>query len=412
MRRFQSSFIFFFASVISIVVAIIDFRLEEAGSVYPIVYVQSFYIGVSLLFIFSFLLVFINKIVLASLIIIIKFIIFVLIAYPFNHDIGFQFILLVGILVEAGLRIIYPYNLIISYVGSGVFFLFQQIMRPSDHFISGWYFSQNSIINLTEFIFFLIVVVFFLSRYKKKIDDNNNLSDEIARLKIGIEQLEKANVSFQQYADSVNEVATQKERKRITREIHDSSGYVYTNLIALIEVAISLGIKDQEKLTEILFDAKGQAIEGLRETRRAIRQLRETEDRKVYGIKEIIRILDTFKHATGIEVHLELGNVLWTYGRKIDLTIYRIIQESLTNSIRHGFATEVWIYFWEDGNRLKIFIRDNGKGTDTIEKGIGITSIEERIKGLNGVLSIPETKNGFHLLIEFPIREVVENDDD
>ncbi len=228
---------------------------------------------------------------------------------------------------------------------------------------------------------------------------------EIEQLATNIDSLIRANLAFQEYADSADVQAAQKERERITREIHDSSGYAFTNLVALMEVGISLGARDTEKLTELFYQAKEQAQEGLQETRSSLRRLRATEEDRPVGIKALMKVLSTFEQVTNVHIDLQLGNAKWSYGRNVDGAVYRIIQEALTNSFRHGGARMVWISFWEHEETLIMNIRDDGKGAETIEEGIGLKGMEERVSQFGGAIEIPKTTGGFHLVIRLPLRD-------
>jgi signal transduction histidine kinase len=229
----------------------------------------------------------------------------------------------------------------------------------------------------------------------------------VKQLNINIGVLMRANVAFQEFANLADALAAQKERERITREIHDSSGYVFTNLIALMEVAISLGDHDLDRLTDVHYQAKRLAQEGLQETRRSLRRLRATEEDRPKGIKALLKVLRTFEQVTNIKINPTLGNIRWTYGQFVDYAIYRIVQEALTNSFRHGNARTIWISFWEQKGSLTINIKDDGKGAEKIEKGIGLAGMEERLGQIGGTLEIPEYRDGFQLLIRVPVGDTV-----
>ena len=81
----------------------------------------------------------------------------------------------------------------------------------------------------------------------------------------------------------------------------------------------------------------------------------------------------------------------------------KIVQESITNSIRHGKADYIWIHIDRENELLKIRIRDNGIGCADIKKGFGLHHMEERLNMLNGSLSYDGT-NGFVVEAAIPIR--------
>lgn len=230
--------------------------------------------------------------------------------------------------------------------------------------------------------------------------------ESVHHLDTTINQLSKINQDLQSYARTIDEEAISRERNRISREIHDISGYRFTNVIALMDAAISMGGRDQEKLQELYLAARNQARDGLLETRRALRALRADELYIKQGIPAIYKICSVFHTVTGIDIAIEAGNIPKTFGPDIDLAIYRLIQEALTNAMRHGRATEVKVYFWIRNGILEVVVRDNGLGAQQVVKGIGLSGMEERLANLGGSLetgSVPE--GGFKLKARIPIKK-------
>lgn len=83
--------------------------------------------------------------------------------------------------------------------------------------------------------------------------------------------------------------------------------------------------------------------------------------------------------------------------------IYRVIQEGITNSIRHGKATNIRVNVKKDNEILKIEIEDNGIGCKEVKKGFGLQHIKEQINLLNGDIYYNGEK-GFVLIVSIPIR--------
>ena len=83
--------------------------------------------------------------------------------------------------------------------------------------------------------------------------------------------------------------------------------------------------------------------------------------------------------------------------------IYRVIQESVTNAIRHGKASNVWISIEKDGPKLLLTIQDDGIGCQEMKKGFGTRHITERIEMLNGTVQF-DGSNGFAVHVQIPIR--------
>ena len=86
-----------------------------------------------------------------------------------------------------------------------------------------------------------------------------------------------------------------------------------------------------------------------------------------------------------------------------EMAIYRVIQESITNAVRHGEATTIWITIKRQNSVLQLQIRDNGKGCKEIKNGFGTKHIRERIGMLGGTVAF-DGSHGFVVNAEIPIR--------
>jgi len=219
-----------------------------------------------------------------------------------------------------------------------------------------------------------------------------------------LDTLADLNQSLQGYARTVDEESTERERNRISREIHDISGYILTNIIALMDAAGSMPRENQAGLADLLVTARSQAQEGLRETRLALRKLRSESLGIADSAGAIHKIVAIFRKTAGIEVELNLGNLPRALPHEFNLALYRTVQEALTNAIRHGKASKVRISFWAEGGRLRLTIADNGKGALEVVKGIGLAGMEERVGALGGELEIGRAaEGGFALDIRLPL---------
>jgi signal transduction histidine kinase len=231
---------------------------------------------------------------------------------------------------------------------------------------------------------------------------------ELARMQeANLDSLAELNLNLQGYARTVDEESAERERNRISREIHDISGYIFTNLIALMDAAGSMPRDDQAGLTDILVTARTQAQEGLRETRAALRKLRGQHSELVDATRSIHKIVSIFRKITGIEVELNLGNLPHFLAQDLNLALYRTVQEALTNSVRHGKASRVRVNFWVDAGFISLAITDNGKGAFEVVKGIGLAGMDERIGALGGTVDVGRAaEGGFALSVRVPLRVV------
>lgn len=230
-------------------------------------------------------------------------------------------------------------------------------------------------------------------------------TQKIKHLDSAISQLSDANVGFQSYVKSLEFQIIMNERKRVSREIHDTVGYALTNIIMMTEAAIRLPDEDYEKREELLSLTRSQAQKGLQETRAALRQLRNEQIGQLEGTGMIEELVTAFRKATGIDIRVEYGNFTGFTNEKIDAIIFRIIQEGLTNAFRHGMATKIRISFWDSDTSLRISIHDNGIGSEKVVEGIGIAGMKERIQEAGGELIIRSVVDGFKVTASLPHSE-------
>jgi signal transduction histidine kinase len=226
---------------------------------------------------------------------------------------------------------------------------------------------------------------------------------QFARLDEAVRQLTVANLSFQKLASSAEERSAEDERKRITREIHDAIGYALTNLIMMMEAAIRLSPEHAAGLRTLLGQARDEAQVGLNETRRALRVLRTVSPERVLGLAAIHHLVTLFSSATGVDVKADYCNADLSYGETMDLVIYRMVQEGMTNAFRHGHATHIRLVFWQEPGGVRVKVWDNGAAAESITEGLGLSGMRERIERIGGTLRAVRVLDGFELMAWLPL---------
>jgi len=261
--------------------------------------------------------------------------------------------------------------------------------------------SAVQIIAYTAFLVTLSIVGICLRRLSDALTAERLRNDALNE---SILQLTNANVGFQHYATTVSERSTEHERRRISREIHDTVGYTLTNIKMMIEASLdSLSQGRLDHLMRLLETMKEHALSGLSEARRSLRTLRSVEVSRMSGIRLLHRLIEAFMNATGVTVEANFGNSLFSYGEEVDQVVYRMVQEGMTNAFRHGRATLITINFWQNDGSLNVVIRDNGVGAADYSEGIGLAGMSERIATLSGTLRAQSVADGFQLLATIPI---------
>ena len=227
--------------------------------------------------------------------------------------------------------------------------------------------------------------------------------NDITRLEETVTNLTKTNTAYQTYATYIEETSKEEERHRISREIHDIVGYSMTNLLMIVQAAIYS--KDQDQVTGLLQKAQIHINESLEEIRLALRKLRSTQKKTLHGTALIRYLTDNFQKLSGIEIALDFVSFPQGIDAGTEGILYRMLQESMTNSFRHGKATHIRMSFWLQGESLVVQIRDNGKKRplNPVGEGIGLKGMRERISEAGGELTTETAADGFTVLARIPL---------
>ncbi|MCD2347058.1 sensor histidine kinase [Clostridium guangxiense] len=258
-------------------------------------------------------------------------------------------------------------------------------------------------INIIVFILYMIVLIQVQMRENEKIISLNK------RLNLANEKLEVMNVQLKQYAVKIESMAETRERNRLAREIHDTLGHALTGISVGIDAClttIDMSTEATKKQLNVIADVARQAI---KDVRRSVKKLRP-DALESSGLEDALNnmILQISK-VTKTKVFFNTNVKLLKFGHDEEDTIYRIIQEGITNAIRHGQATEIYISMKRRDKQLNITIRDNGRGCANIKEGFGLRHIEERVKLLNGTVEY-NGSDSFWITVNIPIRWGDESD--
>jgi signal transduction histidine kinase len=240
----------------------------------------------------------------------------------------------------------------------------------------------------------LLSVSIVMRRSRERIED---LQQRLEFLNQTTSHLADANVRFQRYAADVETSSAAAERRRITRELHDSVGYALTNFMMIMQAAKDLVLQDPERLQHLISRAHEQARETLADVRSTLRQLRKEIGADNRGIHRIQDLARSFEEATGVDVDVSFANLPVSLGPELDEILFRVVQEGLTNSFHHGHATHVEVVFFMEDNGVRVSVRDNGHGAESITEGIGFRGLRERIQPKGGTLSLRGFTAGFQL---------------
>lgn len=260
-------------------------------------------------------------------------------------------------------------------------------------------------LNMILFISYTIVLILTEVKEKERILGLNE------KLNTANRELKLANEKLEEYARESEKAAETRERNRLAREIHDTLGHSLTGIITGIDACVMLVDIAPEATKEQLKAIANVARQGIKDVRRSVKALRPDALESLDLKSALIQMIEETRNSTGVEIDCEIRTRLKNFNKDEEDIIYRIVQESMTNAIRHGKADHIKIWIDREYNMLKIHIEDNGKGCGTIKKGFGLHHMEERLDMLNGTLSYCGD-HGFTIDAGIPIRWGTEEDDD
>ena len=262
-----------------------------------------------------------------------------------------------------------------------------------------------SIKSTLESLNFILVILFFQFLIQSKVRENkefirlnNELSDKLYQLEILQGELEKS--------------ARLKERNRLAHEIHDILGHSLTSISTGLEASLELAKGRGKELYTRLEKIKQVANRGLTDIRRSVRELKSDAIERSSLLNALNDLINDANAIGNQNINfIIIGNDV-PLDDDEEQTVYRIVQESLTNSFRHSQSENINITLTYSESQLRVTIADDGVGCQTVVKHFGLEHIEERIAFLGGkVIFESAPGEGFNTIATIPIRKGVTQDD-
>ena len=271
--------------------------------------------------------------------------------------------------------------------------------RPS---VRGWLTGIESVtVSLNSLLFVYDMIQLFTGQKEENI--------RITRLN---DQLHKANDRLRENAIELERAAEIRERNRLAREIHDTLGHALTGIIMGLEAVLAVFDAAPEEARRRISVIVQTAREGLDDVRSSIKALRPDALEKHTLEEALESLISNFRLITSAEIRYEQNAGPLSFASDEEDTLYRILQEGMTNAVRYGHATEISISVTRKGNLLTVSLRDNGLGCGELKEGFGLRHMEERLGLLGGSLSFgnrnedsDDEHQGFYLLASLPVRE-------
>ena len=259
---------------------------------------------------------------------------------------------------------------------------------------------ESLMVCLNILLFVLYMILLFTSQ-----------KEENARIRKLNEQLNQANDQLRDYAVNMERMTQMRERNRLAREIHDTLGHTLTGIIMGADAGLALfDVAPEESKKRIQIVAQS-ARDGLTDVRRSIKALRPDALERFTLAQALEGLVENFRLTTSAQVaYFQEAEELKLDPDEED-ALYRVVQEGLTNAVRHGRSDRIEIRITRTGDVVTVSVRDNGTGCGKLEEGFGLRHMRERLEMLGGTLvygnldqNAEDGYTGFFIIVRLPVR--------
>jgi len=232
----------------------------------------------------------------------------------------------------------------------------------------------------------------------------NRLSDTLNSM------LDELYVSHKRLEELSTRVLTaqEEERRRVARELHDETSQALASLMIGLTMLEKVGEEDREKRVAELREYVSQILDGVR---RLALELRPSTLDELGLIPALRAYIKEYRNKFHIDVDFHVTGLRGRLADHVEVALYRVVQESLTNVARHSGATLVTIAIGREHGLVMVAIKDNGRGFDvnevmkSKERGLGLFGMSERMSIIGGKLEInADSGQGTNIVAKYPLR--------
>ena len=270
--------------------------------------------------------------------------------------------------------------------------------------------TERNVIERLLVLFFQLAmggISILVVEYRERLVESRRI---VAEQRRSLENLAAANHSFVAHLGEIEAESEERERLRITRELHDTIGYSMTTLTMMMKASHYLIDENPDKLIEYCERSEELAGGTLRETREILYKLRSIRYPSRPALPLFFsRLCRDFEDATGVRTECNPGNLPNTASEKVFNVLFRAVQTGLINAIRHGQARYIRLFFNVSDERLLMSLRNDSRVDTYFEnysEGIGLQGVRERLDLLGGTMRLELLVDGFEMTTEIPITEV------
>jgi signal transduction histidine kinase len=203
--------------------------------------------------------------------------------------------------------------------------------------------------------------------------------------------------------------AAEAERRRWARELHDETLQGLAGVRLLLSSALRR--EDPDEHEKSMSEAVRQVEREIENLRAIVTELRPAALDELGLGTALEMLIDRHREHSGLQIESELTLPLAMVGvprvdRELDNTVYRLVQEALTNVVKHAVASRVRVTVGESDGEMKIEIQDDGSGfdIDNVSQGFGMVGMLERVTLVGGTLNIDSDEDGTRVKASLPTR--------
>ncbi|TDE12934.1 sensor histidine kinase [Dyadobacter psychrotolerans] len=250
----------------------------------------------------------------------------------------------------------------------------------------------------------LAVLILFIYHREKKLKIRQIQAEQLAQSKI-----DKLNLASQiQIAElqERNRLEKQMEQKRFGMELHDDvAGLLASAKLRLDQEMLQCESPAQNRRLEIIARILDLAYRDIRLKSHGFYKLAEEGEEASFS-ERIDAILENALPQELFETEIVIDDhSLKNISHHVKIELLRIVQEAVVNVIKHSKASKISIMLYREVNALVMHIKDDGKGfnTELVAKGLGLKSIHDRVRGIEGIVNIKSDDGGTEMVVEIPV---------
>ena len=227
-----------------------------------------------------------------------------------------------------------------------------------------------------------------------------------------LKDLQAADTALKAAHQKEKELAIAEERMRLARDIHDGLGHHLTVLSIQLQAAEKMAERNPQAAVEAIRISRSEAQAALEEVRHSVGVMLQSPAESQPLVEMITNLVHDFDEHTGIRSDFELGGTPIDLSPFAEQTLYRTVQESLTNIQKHARGVKhILVKLEYSAEAIHLVVSDDGQPSEnapSAQSGYGLKGLRERVDQLGGELCCGSgSAGGFQVDVSIPLQEVI-----